>query len=69
MPNSPLYVWSDMFDPYQNGHNHYFYTEGNLDGVAAYLPAEVTMMNWNLWNLHNSLVWFSGMNKIGRAHV
>jgi hypothetical protein len=20
------------------------------------------MMNWNLWNLHNSLVWFSGMN-------
>jgi hypothetical protein len=39
MPNSPLYTWSDMFDPYHNGHDHYFYVEGDFswsfDGIAG----------------------------------
>jgi hypothetical protein len=62
MPNSLLYVWSDMFDPYHNGHDHYFYVEGDFSGDSAALPANVTVMNWNLGNLSQSLAWFSGTN-------
>ena len=62
MPNSPLYVWSDMFDPYHNAVPDYFYVEGDLTGSWTGLPANVTVMNWNLGNLTNSLTWFSGKN-------
>jgi hypothetical protein len=62
MPNSPLYVWSDMFDPSHNAHDHYYYVEGDLSGSWTALPPNVIMMNWNLGNLANSLTWFSGQN-------
>lgn len=62
MPQSPLYVWSDMFDPYHNAHNNYYYVEGDLTGSWSGLPANVILMNWNLGNLHHSLGWFSGNN-------
>jgi hypothetical protein len=62
MPSSPLYIWSDMFDPYANAVQNYFYVEGDLSGSWAGVPANVTIMNWNLNNLKNSLAWFSGQN-------
>jgi hypothetical protein len=55
-----LYTWSDMFDPYHNAVKNYFYVEGDLAGSWKGLPAGVTVMNWNLDNLRNSLTWFSG---------
>lgn len=61
-PGAPLYVWSDMFDPYHNATPHYGYVEGDLTGSWEGLPADVTIMNWNLSNLTNSLTWFSGKN-------
>ncbi|MFL6463752.1 MAG: hypothetical protein ACJ73N_05010 [Bryobacteraceae bacterium] len=59
-PNHPLYIWNDMFDPYHNAHANYFYVEGDLAGSWSGIPASVTVMNWNLDHLHDSLVWFSG---------
>jgi len=56
----PLYIWSDMFDPGHNAHDHFYQVEGSLAGSWKGLDSQVTVMNWNLDHLHNSLVWFSG---------
>jgi hypothetical protein len=55
-----LYTWNDMFDPYANAVNNYYYVEGDLAGSWKGLPSRVTIMNWNLDRLQNSLTWFSG---------
>ncbi|MBV9760716.1 MAG: hypothetical protein JO340_09135 [Acidobacteriaceae bacterium] len=59
-PDSRLYVWSDMFDPYHNARDHYYYVEGDLTGAWKGLPANVTVVNWNLDRLRDSLAWFAG---------
>jgi hypothetical protein len=51
-----------MFDPYHNAHTNYYYVEGDIAGSWAGLPPNITVMNWNLGNLTNSLTWFSGLN-------
>lgn len=56
----PLYVWSDMFDPHHNAHDHFYFVEGNIAGSWRGVPREVTIMNWNLARLTSSLTWFSG---------
>ena len=56
----PLYVWSDMFDPYHNARNHIGYVEGDVAGSWRGIPREVAVMNWNLEHLRASLTWFSG---------
>jgi uncharacterized repeat protein (TIGR01451 family) len=61
-PSAPLYVWSDMFDPFHNAVSNYFFVEGNIAGSWTGLPSTVTVLNWNLSNLANSLNWFSGKN-------
>jgi hypothetical protein len=61
-PGHPLYIWNDMFDPYHNAHANYFYVEGDLAVSWSGVPANVTIMNWNLDRLRDSLVWFSGMD-------
>jgi len=58
----PLYTWNDMFDPKHNAHNNYFSVEGDLNGGWAGVPPQVTIFNWNLGQLHDSLEWFSGRN-------
>jgi hypothetical protein len=61
-PGNALYIWSDMFDPYHNARDHYFYVEGDLVGSWKGISQNVTVMNWNLDHLHNSLTWFSGLD-------
>jgi hypothetical protein len=61
-PSASLYIWSDMFDPFHNAVDNYYFVEGNIAGSWAGVPANVTVMNWNLGNLTNSLNWFSGRN-------
>jgi len=56
----PLYIWSDMFDPKHNAHDNYFSVEGDLSGGWTGVPSNVTVLNWNLDQLHQSLLWFSG---------
>jgi hypothetical protein len=60
-PSSALYVWNDMFDPFANAVDNYYFVEGNIAGSWAGLPAGVTILNWNVQNLTNSLRWFSGL--------
>jgi hypothetical protein len=60
MPKAPLYIWSDMFDPNHNAVKNFYYVEGDLAGSWKGLPANVTIMNWNLDKLNTSLRWFSG---------
>lgn len=61
-PDAPIYVWSDMFDPYANAHDDYELVEGDLAGSWRGLPAGVTIMNWNLEHLRDSLRWFAGQD-------
>jgi hypothetical protein len=67
-PTSSLYTWSDMFDPYANAVNNYYFVEGNIAGSWTGVPSPVTIMNWNLGNLTNSLTWFSGLNSQQPTH-
>lgn len=61
-PSASYYIWSDMFDPYHNAVNNYYFVEGDIAGSWTGVPSSVTVMNWNLGNLKNSLTWFSGLN-------
>jgi hypothetical protein len=58
-PSTPIYVWSDMFDPNHNAVNNYFLVEGDLTGSWTGLPSDVIMMNWNLGDLKTSATWFA----------
>ena len=62
LPRSEFWVWSDMFDPFHNAHDNVYYVEGTLAGSWKGLPPEVSIMNWNLEKLRESLTWFSGLN-------
>lgn len=61
-PGHPLYTWSDMFDPKHNARQNYFSVEGDLAGGWTGIGPNVTVLNWNLDQLHDSLLWFSGRN-------
>jgi hypothetical protein len=67
-PAASFFIWGDMFDPYQNAVNNYYFVEGNIAGSWAGIPSPVTIMNWNLGNLTNSLTWFSGLNSQQPVH-
>jgi hypothetical protein len=67
-PSASYYIWSDMFDPYHNAVNDYYFVEGNIAGSWAGVPSGVTIMNWNLGNLATSLTWFSGLNSQQPTH-
>lgn len=66
LPGVPLYAWNDMFDPYHNAVKHYYNVEGDLSGSWKGLTPDVTVLNWNLAHLNESLRWFSG-DAIGQA--
>jgi hypothetical protein len=63
IPGAQLYIWNDMFDPYHNAKDHYYYAEGDFTGSWAALPANITVMNWNQENMRKSLQWFAGLDK------
>ena len=67
-PSASYYIWSDMFDPYHNAIDNYYFVEGNIAGSWTGVPSAVTVMNWNLGNLTNSLTWFSGLNPQQPTH-
>jgi hypothetical protein len=67
-PSASFYMWGDMFDPYQNAVNNYYYVEGNIAGSWAGVPSAMTIMNWNLANLTKSLKWFSGLDSKQPTH-
>jgi len=58
-PNATLYVWSDMFDPNHNAHDHYYLVKGNLAGSWEGLSPDVVIANWNAEHADKSLPWFA----------
>jgi hypothetical protein len=61
LPSNRLYIWSDMFDPWHNALDHFYYVEGSLKGSWEGLPSSVTVMNWNGGEHRRaSLEWFAG---------
>jgi len=59
-PDATLYVWSDMFDPNHNAHDHYYLVKGNLAGSWEGLDPSVNIANWNSGQADKSLAWFAG---------
>lgn len=59
-PAAKIYVWSDMFDPNHNAHDHYYLVKGNLAGSWEGLDPAVTVANWNFGKWEQSLAWFAG---------
>ena len=58
-PSASLYVWSDMFDPNHNAHDHYYLVKGNLAGSWEGLDPSVTIANWNAEHADKSRPWFA----------
>ena len=58
-PGATLYVWSDMFDPNHNAHDHYYLVKGNLAGSWEGLDPSVVIANWNSDAAAKSLPWFA----------
>lgn len=42
----PVYVWSDMFDPHHNAHDHYYLVNGTLSNAWLGLDPRVVVMKW-----------------------
>jgi hypothetical protein len=62
MPDASIWAWSDMFDPYHNARANFYNVEGSMADSWKGLPADVSILNWNLDRLKESLAWFSGLN-------
>ncbi|MEO8083931.1 MAG: carbohydrate binding domain-containing protein [Ardenticatenales bacterium] len=62
--DAPLYVWSDMFDPFHNAADTpdpYYLVNGNWSGSWEGLDPAVTVINWNHGaKAHESASFFAG---------
>eukprot|EP01113_Clastostelium_recurvatum_P008802 TRINITY_DN1418_c0_g1_i6.p1 TRINITY_DN1418_c0_g1~~TRINITY_DN1418_c0_g1_i6.p1 ORF type:complete len:590 (+),score=119.99 TRINITY_DN1418_c0_g1_i6:75-1844(+) len=62
-PGIQLYVWSDMFDPVENAHDHYYDVPGTIAGSWLGLPDDMIIMNWHLGDGESAaLKFFAGMD-------
>ncbi|HEV3027658.1 MAG TPA: hypothetical protein VG457_08810, partial [Planctomycetota bacterium] len=58
-PTSRIYVWSDMFDPHHNAHDHYYLARGGMQGTWEGLDPDVIVATWFYDKRDESLQWFS----------
>ena len=58
-PSAKILVWSDMFDPFHNGHDHYYLVNGDAAGSWEGLDKDVIIANWNFTVMEQSLKWFA----------
>jgi hypothetical protein len=58
-PDARIVVWSDMFDPFHNAKDKYYFANGTLKGSWEGLPSSVTVCNWNGNKPRDSLKWFA----------
>ena len=61
-PDAEIYIWNDMFDPYQNALSSYWMVNGDMRGAVQRLNRKTIVMNWNILTNQqvNSLQYFSG---------
>jgi hypothetical protein len=58
-PSADILVWSDMFDPFHNAHDHYYAVNGDAGGSWEGLDQEVIVATWNFKAIGPSLKWFA----------
>src|ERR1700730_1032811 len=58
-PSAKILAWSDMFDPFHNGHDHYYLVNGDAFGSWEGLDKDVIVANWNFTASVQSLKWFA----------
>jgi len=58
-PSAKILVWSDMFDPFHNGHDRYYLVNGDAAGSWEGLDKDVIIANWNFNAIEQSLKWFA----------
>ena len=59
LPESELFIWSDMLDPNHNARDNYFLVDGNFNGVWQYIPNDLVIVCWNYDIREKSLHFFS----------
>jgi hypothetical protein len=59
-PRARIYVWSDMFDPYQNAHDNYYLVNGTWAGSWEGLTPDVHVVDWDFDARKKDLPWFAG---------
>jgi hypothetical protein len=59
LKGATVYVWNDMFDPYQNAVRDYHLVNGDLSGSWKGLGPEVVIVNWNAARRDESLRFFA----------
>jgi len=47
-PHAPVYIWSDMVDPYHNMKKHYFAVNGSLDKSYEGLASDIIILKWGI---------------------
>lgn len=60
-PSSTIYVWSDMFDPNHNAHDHYYLARGGMHGTWEGLDPDVVVATWFYDKRLESLQWFRSL--------
>lgn len=58
-PQSQIFVWSDMFDPFHNARDNYYFVNGSWEGSWEGLPKEVIIVNWHYGMRHKNMQWFA----------
>jgi hypothetical protein len=46
LPGLEIYMWSDMFDPFHNGHGNYYLVDGDFSGAWEHAPKDIIMAVW-----------------------
>ena len=57
----PVYIWSDMIDPYGNAIEHFFAVNNTLAGSWEGLSPETVVVNWNYDKPVESLTFFDAL--------
>ncbi len=60
-PSATILIWSDMFDPFHNAHEHYYIVNGDLAGSWHGLDKDVVIATWNFTARDQSLKWFASL--------
>jgi hypothetical protein len=60
LPDAEIFVWSDMFDLYDNaGKDNYYYCRGSLKGSWEGIDSDIRIVDWNFGQCEKSLSFFN----------
>lgn len=60
-PGGQVYVWSDMFDPNHNAHDHYYLVNGDYAGSWKGLEKDAHIVLWNSGTREKSMQFFHAL--------